>query len=153
LPGSGPLAIFQIVYDEELAWINVDRWAAAVMRASARAAQPFEACGALLGTLPHRAVQVLEAWPVPNRASAAQREYLIAAEDVRRLDAAARARGREIVGFYHSHPEGGSSPSRRDLEQAWPGYVYAIIDGCSADIQYWVLAHDRSVFRSVDAGP
>lgn len=35
--------------------------------------------------------------------------------------------GREVVGFYHSHPEGPPVPSRTDAERAaWPGYSYAI---------------------------
>jgi desampylase len=32
-----------------------------------------------------------------------------------------------IVGFYHSHTDGTSAPSRRDVEFAWPDHVYVII--------------------------
>ncbi len=35
--------------------------------------------------------------------------------------------GREVVGFYHSHPAGPPVPSDTDTERAaWPGYSYAI---------------------------
>lgn len=35
--------------------------------------------------------------------------------------------GREVVGFYHSHPTGPPVPSETDAERAaWPGYSYAI---------------------------
>lgn len=40
---------------------------------------------------------------------------------------AVRSGSEEIIGFYHSHPDGSDRPSRRDLESAWIGYCYLII--------------------------
>ena len=35
--------------------------------------------------------------------------------------------GDEIVGFYHSHPNGSCEPSQRDLETAWLEHSYLIL--------------------------
>ncbi|MFC6725709.1 Mov34/MPN/PAD-1 family protein, partial [Halobium palmae] len=36
--------------------------------------------------------------------------------------------GRDVVGFYHSHPRGPLEPSATDRARAtWPGYVYCIV--------------------------
>ena len=33
----------------------------------------------------------------------------------------------QIVGFYHSHPDGSTDPSPRDSEAAWEAYSYVIV--------------------------
>lgn len=40
---------------------------------------------------------------------------------------AARATGDEIVGFYHSHPDGAQEPSLRDHHEAWLDHSYLIL--------------------------
>ena len=40
---------------------------------------------------------------------------------------APRERGRELVGFYHSHPDHPAEPSAFDLEHAWPNLSYVIV--------------------------
>lgn len=47
---------------------------------------------------------------------------------------ACRAAGDEIIGFYHSHPNGGFEPSKRDLERAWPEQSYLILGAPYHDV-------------------
>ncbi len=54
-------------------------------------------------------------------------QYEIAPVEVVRIQRAARARGLQIVGFYHSHPDHPAHWSPTDLEQAyWLGCSYLI---------------------------
>ena len=40
----------------------------------------------------------------------------------------ARARGLEVVGFYHSHPRSAAEPSARDIaEFSYPNHLYLIV--------------------------
>jgi proteasome lid subunit RPN8/RPN11 len=71
---------------------------------------------------------------------------------VRRVERDAAEEGLELVGFYHSHPNGAAEPSRVDRENAWPWYNYLIVavaDGEPGDVRVWRLAEDRSRFDAV----
>lgn len=112
---------------------------------------PEECCGFLLGRLRNGRNDVLAAQRAINR-NAHRREdrYVIAPDDYRDADRAARREGLDIVGMYHSHPDHPARPSQTDLEQAtFPGYTYVIVavqNGESADLTAWTLAEDRSRF-------
>lgn len=57
--------------------------------------------------------------------------------------------GLQIVGFYHSHPDGSSKPSRFDRQAAWSGYSYVIVSiqpDRSATLSSWFIACDAGVF-------
>lgn len=96
----------------------------AAILAHAERSTPEECCGILIG----RAGRVEEVVVTRNLAeNDRERRYAI---DVRALiDTHKRARelGLEILGYYHSHPEGAARPSALDLEQALPGAVYLIV--------------------------
>lgn len=47
---------------------------------------------------------------------------------------ACRAAGDEIVGFFHSHPNGSCEPSKSDLEGAWPEQSYLILGAPYHDV-------------------
>jgi proteasome lid subunit RPN8/RPN11 len=97
--------------------------------AHAREEFPRECCGILLG----RGDEIVEARRARNVASSPATRFVIDAKD--HIDARrdGRARGLEILGFYHSHPHGAAVPSATDVaEAAYPGSVYAII-GLAAD--------------------
>ncbi|MGH8508908.1 MAG: Mov34/MPN/PAD-1 family protein, partial [Gammaproteobacteria bacterium] len=55
-------------------------------------------------------------------------------------DRDARARGLEIVGVWHSHPDHPAEPSETDRAAAWEGWSYLIVsvarDGINA-IRSW----------------
>jgi proteasome lid subunit RPN8/RPN11 len=80
----------------------------------ARHASPAECCGLLVGT----GGTVVQAVPARNLADDPTRRFLVDPRD--HLDSRRRAReaGREVVGFYHSHPRGDATPSPTDLAEA-----------------------------------
>ncbi|WP_325064051.1 M67 family metallopeptidase [Halobacterium bonnevillei] len=64
---------------------------------------------------------------VANVADAPRVTYELDAEATLAVFDEAAATGREVVGFYHSHPAGPARMSETDREQAsWPGYVYVL---------------------------
>lgn len=62
--------------------------------------------------------------------------------DLVAADGAARARGLEVVGVWHSHPGAPPLPSARDREHAWTGWSHLIVavSGASAcALRCWSL--------------
>lgn len=93
--------------------------------------------------------------PMQNRRTDDPHRYLIAPDDLRRVEADLRSEGLEVLGCYHSHPDHPAAPSAFDLEHAWPWYSYIIVrvdQGRAAELTSWVLEDDRSIMRpeSVD---
>ena len=113
---------------------------------------PHECCGLLIGSFePAGGKVALEILPIGNaREDAAKRNrFLIAPEDLMRGEKHARERQRDVVGFYHSHPDHPAVPSAFDLEHAWPVYSYVIVsvrDGRAEDLFSYELRSDRSRF-------
>jgi proteasome lid subunit RPN8/RPN11 len=90
------------------------------------------------------------AWPLPNTTEEGpRRRFLVRAADYLVAEQRAGTEGRELMGFYHSHPDHPARPSQFDLDHAWPVFSYVIIsvaDGRPGDITSWRLADDRSAF-------
>jgi proteasome lid subunit RPN8/RPN11 len=127
---------------------------------------PSECCGILLGRADGGRKEVLEVVPLtnlrhdPERAQALlpleepgreceRNRFLIDPRDQLRVEKEARARGLEVLGYYHSHPDSPARPSNYDLDHAWPWYSYVILafwKGDPGEITSWVLAEDRSRF-------
>jgi proteasome lid subunit RPN8/RPN11 len=92
--------------------------------AHAREAAPHECCGFLLG----RGEEIVDAVRARNVADQPTTRFLIDPADHFAALRTARARGLEIVGFYHSHPASPPEPSSRDLaEFSYPDHLYAIV--------------------------
>lgn len=93
----------------------------------ARADAPREACGVLVGQRDGDERRVEAVRRVPNVADAPRVTYELDPEATMAVFDEAEATGREVVGFYHSHPAGPSTPSATDREQAsWPDYAYVV---------------------------
>ena len=93
----------------------------------ARADAPREACGVLVGQREADERRVEAVCRVANVADAPRVTYELDAEATMAVFDEAEATGRDVVGFYHSHPAGPSHPSATDREQAsWPDYVYVV---------------------------
>ena len=127
---------------------------------------PSECCGVLLGkangelkqvtdvvalkNLRHDASHAQELLPVDDPARETERNrFLIDPLDQLRVEKEARARGLEVLGYYHSHPDHPARPSIYDREHAWPWYSYLIVSveqGIAKDLTCWVLAEDGRIF-------
>jgi proteasome lid subunit RPN8/RPN11 len=71
---------------------------------------------------------VTRAFPAVNAARNPTTEYEIAPTELFHLTREIRAAGLELLGIYHSHPNGKNEPSPRDIEQAYyPDIAYFII--------------------------
>lgn len=123
--------------------------------ARARAGHPLEVCGVLLGRTDARGMVVEEAAAVENRERIAPRvRYEIAPEDLLRLQRQARAAGRDIAGFYHSHPDHPARPSETDRRMAAEGLsdgvvhlVVGVDAGGNAVPSAWVFRDARQAFE------
>jgi proteasome lid subunit RPN8/RPN11 len=124
------------------------------IRREGEQAYPAECCGVLAG-YPGEVKEVLKLVPVTNRRTDDPHRYLIAPDDLRRIEAELRPSGLEVLGCYHSHPDHPAVPSAFDTDQAWPWYSYIIVRvdrARAAELTSWVLEDDRSVMspESVD---
>ena len=121
---------------------------------------PHECCGALLGrdaaflenAEAESSREVLELFPLVNRRDDSPRNrFAVTAEDVLDAEKAARQRGLDVVGWYHSHPDHPARPSQFDREHAWPWYSYIIVSvmgGKPAEMTSWRLNDDRQDYTS-----
>ncbi len=113
---------------------------------------PNECCGFMLGALADDTREVAELLPANNDREAHNQynRFLITPDDFMKGEKAARKKGLEILGFYHSHPNAPARPSQYDLEHAWPWYSYVIVsvmENVAGAMTSWILADDRSAFE------
>jgi proteasome lid subunit RPN8/RPN11/molybdopterin converting factor small subunit len=87
------------------------------------AAYPMEACGFLLGE--NRLARVFISSIIPGSPKAKE-SYGLSAEELNEAEAKAKSVSQEVLGFFHSHPQGEAIPSEVDHAEAIPGYVYVI---------------------------
>lgn len=132
------------------------------IRVHLEGAYPEEGCGLLVGR-DHpggRRVEAVER--VPNASAGGQgRRYVVAPEAFLAAEKAARARGLEVVGVFHSHPDHPAEPSSDDRANAWPFYSYVIGSvraGRLAELRAFRLAVDGGEFapeplQVIDGGP
>jgi proteasome lid subunit RPN8/RPN11 len=116
------------------------------IRRHGEAAYPAECCGAMVGRVDGTEKEVVRLSPAVNRRTDDPHRYLIAPDDLLRLEREVREAGQEIVGYYHSHPDHPARPSAFDAEHAWPWYSYLIVRvdrGRGADMASWVLDDER----------
>lgn len=122
----------------------------AAVRRHAEEGYPNEICGLLIGERAGGEKVVREVVPVENsweQLDEQRRRFLISPDVLRREERRLRGTGREILGFYHSHPDHEARPSETDREFAWPSYSYVIQsvgEGRGAAVASWILRDDRS---------
>ena len=111
---------------------------------------PHECCGAILGKDHEKGREAVDLLPLVNRREDSPRNrFSLTPEDFRAAEKAARERGLELVGWYHSHPDHPARPSDYDREHAWPWYSYVIVsveDRKPTQMTSWRLADDRTRF-------
>ena len=102
-----------------------------MLQAAADAA-PQEACGLLLGT----ENQILAAVPTANVAADPACHFEIDPAALIAAHRAARGGGPQLIGWFHSHPNGLARPSATDAASAaHDGRVWAIV--ANGDITFW----------------
>ncbi len=114
--------------------------------------QPRECCGILVGE-PARKGEVWIRRVVAAENTRGDRpadRYSIHPRTLLAAHQEARAQGLEVLGYYHSHPEGRAWPSPVDRRAAWPEVSYLILSlacGQVVDRRSWRLSGDSGVFE------
>jgi proteasome lid subunit RPN8/RPN11 len=112
---------------------------------------PHECCGFLLGRVVGDERHIVDLAIARNARAGDDRKtrYLIPPELFLRCEREARAKGLDVIGLYHSHPDVAAQPSAYDIEHAWPWYSYLIVSvqqGRADHGRCWRLRDDRSQF-------
>lgn len=103
---------------------------------------PLEICGMLLAAKGSR--DVIDTHRATNVAPERQEvRYKIDHKEHRRIEDQADARGLEIVGYYHSHPNHAAYASRFDTDDAWPNAFYLIVSCIEREVK------DAKVFQKL----
>ena len=106
--------------------IEPEPWAAMV--AHARRIYPDECCGAMLGIAENGSKTVSEALPLENSfAGPRAARYELRPEDLLAAEKAARSRGLDLIGIYHSHPDCDAYFSQTDLKNSCPWYSFVVL--------------------------
>lgn len=108
--------------------IEIESAAWGAMVEHAQSTFPNECCGAMLGTVDGDRKRVKLAVPIENSYGGAQgSRYEIKPEDLLAADREARARGMDLVGIFHSHPDCDAYFSETDLKNSCPWYSFVIL--------------------------
>ena len=113
---------------------------------------PHECCGFLIGELGPSGVKLVSETVALSNAreeSAQRNRFLINPDEFVQGERYAAAKGLDVIGFYHSHPDHPAVPSLYDLEHAWPVYSYVIVavdGGRAGDLRSWKMQEDRGGF-------
>lgn len=113
---------------------------------AAQAGYPDEVCGLLLGQQDGDVITVCAVHPARNvHPDRTADRFLIEAQDYLDAEYTASARGVQVVGVWHSHPDHPARPSPTDREFAWGGWSYPIVSvlaGVATELRSWRLAGD-----------
>lgn len=114
----------------------------AEMVREAQRAAPQECCGLLIG--PAGSDNQIDAiLPTANISDTPEISFVIDPAVLAEAQRNARNGGPQIIGYYHSHPNGRAEPSAEDAKQAAPdGRVWAII--ANGAVRFWRAQAEHS---------
>ena len=118
---------------------------------AARAAYPRECCGLIEGYRSGETLRATAIHATRNASDMPNRFEIDPAEHIALLQAA-RAVGREILGCYHSHPNGRNEPSEHDRDNAAEvGFIWLIaaLSDLAAPVSLQAFMFDGSEFGPV----
>lgn len=123
--------------------IGLSTVALETIRAATKEAAPCEACGVLIGL----GRSVVRALPLPNKALKKTTEFEIAPVHFAQAARQTRQQGYDIIGIFHSHPNGTTRPSAKDIRHSapWGGYfqiIAAFDTGGGVRLSAWQAAPD-----------
>jgi proteasome lid subunit RPN8/RPN11 len=104
----------------------------------------IECCGFLAG----RAGTIAGAYPAENVATNPATNYEVATKEIVHLTRAIREAGLEMLGIYHSHPNGKAEPSITDIATVgYPDVAYFIISpvlDVEAPVRAFSIRHGKA---------
>ncbi|WP_336364391.1 desampylase [Halalkalicoccus salilacus] len=131
--------------------LSISRDGYETMLERAHEGAPREVCGVLGGRRTAASVLVESAVPVPNVADEPRARYELDPERQLAAIESLEERGEEVVGFYHSHPDGPAGPSATDRAQAtWPDAHYVIVSLPEESVGAWLWTGERFLERPVE---
>lgn len=126
--------------------IEIEREPWHAMVAHAEKIYPNECCGAMLGKSNGTTKTVTTAVPLDNAFEGAQADrYELRPADLLAADKAARERGLDLIGIFHSHPDCDAYFSETDLKNSCPWYSFVILS-----IQKGKFHHANSFLPDLD---
>jgi proteasome lid subunit RPN8/RPN11 len=117
----------------------------------AREASPEECCGFLIGSggKPRRVVEARRAKNVASENRT--RRYQVDPLELLHADQAAREKGLDLIGIYHSHPNHPAAPSEFDRSHATSWFIYVILgvrDGEPQELTAWRFDESTQRFEA-----
>jgi proteasome lid subunit RPN8/RPN11 len=113
---------------------------------------PEECCGMLLGVTEGENRVVVATVEMNNSQDEnRRRRFLVSPQQYREAERLAAEQRRELLGFYHSHPDHPAEPSAFDREHALPWFTYVIVsvrDAKAAAFTSWILSDARDRFNA-----
>jgi proteasome lid subunit RPN8/RPN11 len=109
--------------------LKIERKEYDALRQHGEETYPHECCGVLLGQMHEDGIRTVSsaARAGNTRTDSAHNRYNIDPRELIRIQREGRARGEDIIGFYHSHPDHPARWSQTDLAEAhWFGCSYVI---------------------------
>src|SRR5579862_2739904 len=109
--------------------LNIGRQDYDAIRRHGEETYPHECCGVLLGQMDEAGTRTVTsiARAGNTRTDSAHNRYNIDPKELIRIQREGRARGEDIIGFYHSHPDHPARWSQTDLAEAhWFSCSYVI---------------------------
>jgi proteasome lid subunit RPN8/RPN11 len=109
--------------------IRINNTAWDLMVSHAKATYPNECCGAMLGSYDDGDRKIVaEAMALENSFAGPQAQrYELRPEDLLKAERAARDRGLDLIGIYHSHPDCDAYFSETDLKNSCPWYSFVVL--------------------------
>lgn len=108
--------------------IEIEREPWQTMVRHAETTYPNECCGAMLGKNVNGKKSVTSAVPLENTFAGGQGDrYELRPEDLMKADRAARARGVDLIGIFHSHPDCDAYFSSTDLKNSCPWFSFVVL--------------------------
>ena len=106
--------------------IETNPWQTMVLHAERT--YPNECCGAMLGHIRADRKIVVEAVPLENSFAGEQNaRYELRPTDLAAADRTANARGLDLIGIFHSHPDCDAYFSDTDLKNSCPWYSFVVL--------------------------
>ena len=115
--------------------IEKDAWDRMVRHA--QSTYPSECCGAMAGVIDGDTKTVKSAVEMENAFNGAQHDrYELKPEDLLEADKAARSRGMDLIGIFHSHPDCDAYFSKTDLKNSCPWYSFVVLSIKKGDFDH-----------------